>query len=299
MSARLSLWTCLAVLAAWGVPHEALGQASPAATPPPQLPAPAVESEGLSESEPQADEAAATVAPGPAAEPPALVPEPAAEQPAPAMQANPPGYYGRHAADVGGKYGRMAPLYPGMREHDGFFLRLTAGTGAALIHYQERVDGSRVSKVSERGLAALIGVSVGGRITSNLILHGDLVLTGFSDAQRDVDGTKDARDKIDGTLGLLGGGVTYYFMPANTYLTGIVGASHYSESRDDEAALDSGIGLGVCTLLGKEWWVGRRGQWALGGALRASFHWSPLEVARYKTSVRTADIGVMFGTTFN
>jgi hypothetical protein len=173
------------------------------------------------------------------------------------------------------------------------------GVGAAIAGYRERVDGRRVADVSARALAGLFGVSVGGAVIENLILHGDFQALGFGDAERDVNGTPDASNRIDGSFVLLGGGATYYFMPTNAYVTLILGAAAYSEQRDDEDAVESDVGIGVSTLVGKEWWVGRSAEWGLGGALRFGYYNAPVEIARLESRVAAYDIGLVFGATYN
>jgi hypothetical protein len=125
------------------------------------------------------------------------------------------------------------------------------------------------------------------------------LLATYAHPRAQVDGTTDARDRIDGSLSLLGGGATYYFMPANAYITGILAAGSYSEDRDGEKSVRSGLGIALAALIGKEWWVGRRGQWALGGALRTSFYSVPVDIARVDSQIGAFDIGLVFTTTYN
>ena len=240
---------------------------------------------------PQAPPSAAPLPPpgAPAQMPPPAPPPPGAE---------PPGYYGRYASTEGA-YDENTPYDAGSRTHDGFFLRLSVGVGAVLTGYRERVDGRSAADVTTRSLAGLFGVSVGGAVIENLILHGDLQASGFGDAQRSVNGTPDASDRIDGSFVMLGGGATYYFMPTNAYVTLILGATAYSEQRDDEDAVESGVGVGVSSLIGKEWWVGRSAEWGLGGALRFGYYNAPVDIARLESRVSAFDIGLVFGATYN
>ena len=173
------------------------------------------------------------------------------------------------------------------------------GVGEAVTRYRERVDGQVPSDVSARGLAGLFGVSVGGAVIENLILHGDFQVSGFGNAEREVNGTPDATNEIDSSLGLLGGGATYYFMPTNAYATLIVGMAAFNEKRDGEDAIKSGLGVGFSSLVGKEWWVGRSGEWGLGGALRGSYYNAPIDIAYLHSRVRAFDIGLVFGATYN
>jgi hypothetical protein len=252
---------------------------------------------------PQADGSAppsAAPLPPPAATPPPPVPMYPAPPPAdaPITIIEPPSYYGTYTPSQGAAEG-PAPEHPGAREHEGFFLRLGLGVGASILGYREAVDGNKLSGIATRGLSGLFNVSVGGRVVGNLIVHGDLIVSDFGDAQREVSGVKDARNVISGTLGMVGGGVTYYLMPSNAFITGIMGVTHYTEQRDGETSIDSGLGVGASTLIGKEWWVGPRGAWGLGAALRASYYWAPMEIAHDRTTLKAGDIGVVCSATFN
>jgi hypothetical protein len=291
--------TC--ILAALCVP--AAASAAPD-TPPPvatPLPPPPTQPPGPADAPPAPvppAEAPPEAAPLP---PPEGAPAPGEGYPTPAPPPGeqlPPGYYGSYPAPDQA-FEEINPAPQGYREHEGLFLRVSIGVGAAITSYDEAVDGVKRSQVTTRGLAGLFGVSVGGRVAGNLILHGDLMAAGFGDANRQVDGTTDARDTIEGSLALLGGGVTYYFMPANAFATGILGVTSFSEQRDGEDSVQSGLGFGLSGLLGKEWWVGRRGEWALGGALRMAFYTAPLDIARVESQLGAFDIGVVFTTTYN
>lgn len=209
----------------------------------------------------------------------------------------PEGYYGRYGPDAGSL--EINALRRGSREHEGFFLRLTVGVGAVLNGYREAVDGYDASDVTTRALAGLFSASVGGRVVGNLMVHGDFMASAYGAAKRRIDGTTDARDRIDGSLGLLGAGVTYYFMPTNAYLTGVLGIARFAERRDGEDAILSNTGVGMALLIGKEWWVGRSGEWGMGGALRTMFVSAPVDIAGTESRLNALDIGIVFGTTYN
>lgn len=189
---------------------------------------------------------------------------------------------------------------PGSREHEGFFLRLTMGLGIGVTSYREDVSGDgQLLDVATRGLAGLFGVSVGGRVVNNLIVHGDFSLCDIGDAKKKVDGTSAAFDDLDGLLGLLGGGLTYYFMPTNAYVSGSAGIAMLQEERNGKLALQSHVGFGGTLLLGKEWFVGVHGQWGMGAALRGSLYTAKVDIARRETRMHGRDIGLVFSATFN
>jgi hypothetical protein len=80
----------------------------------------------------------------------------------------------------------------------------------------------------------------------------------------------------DVSLAAFGVGLTYYFMPANVYLSGSFGVGsiamteiYSNTSRDDVAVLAGEVAFG------KEWWIGE--DWGLGAALAVGYHFVPVD----------------------
>jgi hypothetical protein len=182
------------------------------------------------------------------------------------------------------------------QRHDGLFVRLTAGAGAGTAGYDEVVNGA-LRDVESRGLTGLLEVAVGAAVRDNLILHGNLLVAGFGDAKRRVDGIPDASLKPSTTTVMLGVGPSYYF-PRNVYITASMGAAWFEETRGGEY-FRTGIGGGACFAAGKEWWVGRAGAWGIGAALRAGLTTGRAELAGTHTRVRTGHIGLAISATYN
>ncbi len=196
--------------------------------------------------------------------------------------------------------GRPARLNrPGAREHDGFFLRLTIGAGAGFARYRESVDGRRIETVETGGVAGQLSVAVGGRVVGNLIVHGNLLLGGVGDANKTVSGVDDASSVTSSSFMLLGGGLTYYFMPYNVYLSGMAGLGYIDEARDDKLAFESGTGVGGSLMLGKEWWVGRRAEWGMGAALRGTLLSAPVSIAGVESRLRGSQVTIAVSVTYN
>lgn len=187
---------------------------------------------------------------------------------------------------------------PGAREHDGFFLRLSIGPGAGRAHYKESVDGARTSTVEADGLAGMFDVCVGGRVVQNLIVHGSLMFTRFDSPTRNVDGVEDAAVHVTSSSTMLGGGASYYFMPLNVYLSTSLGLAWVFERREHDQ-LRTGTGVFIALAAGKEWWVGRSGDWGLGAALRTTFAAAPVDIAGVESTLKLGNIGVAFSATFN
>lgn len=299
--ARLSSVLCACVLGSFAARAEA--QAAPpvtAAPPPPAEPAP------------------------PAAPPP--LPVPAQGLPPVGYPSAPPVYYAPGYAPAYGSqpppgyFGIEStppdypqPAYqavqdrrpgPGSHEHEGFYLHLGTGVGAGGASYKERIDGN-LSSVRTRGIAFTFDVGIGGRIVDNFILHGDLTFTFFG-AKKKVDGVEDnGYDAIDTTLWMIGAGGTYYVMPYNLYITLVVGTGGFTESRDyqtfdeSEVQIESMAGVASSLSIGKEWWVGGRGEWGMGAAIKGMFVTAPIEIAHYDSHVTGHSVTLEFSATLN
>lgn len=157
------------------------------------------------------------------------------------------------------------------RTHDGFFLRLSAGGGGASTELE---DGFLGLDTELSGGSGDINIAVGAVIFPNLAIHGTLFGWAVSDPDVEVEelGSFDG----DGNIGMSawGGGLTYYFMPVNIYLSGSLGAGSIAFETDDFDD-DSDTGLVGELTLGKEWWVGN--SWGLGVAGSYGFHSIPDE----------------------
>lgn len=195
---------------------------------------------------------------------------------------------------------------PGAHKHEGFFLRLNVGFGAGGASYKERVDGMQVSRVKTRGLEGVFELSIGGTVVENLILHGSVMLTSMG-SHKTVDGVEDSSyDDISTSMYLVGGGATYYFMPTNIYLTLMVGLGGLVEKRaydprhdEWDVEVDTDVGFASALGIGKEWWVGRRGEWAIGAALMAGVFVAPIEIDGLSSTFRGNSVSMTFSTTFN
>ncbi|MET0344559.1 MAG: hypothetical protein ABW252_26330 [Polyangiales bacterium] len=220
----------------------------------------------------------------------------------------PPGSYGSYPAAPGYPYAQPAEARPraGAFEHDGFFLRLNLGVGAGGMAYDERGVGGGSASVKTRGVVGVFEVAVGGRVVENLIVHGTLIAAGMS-STKSIDGVENRTyDDLATRMVLLGGGLTYYVMPTNLFLTAVVGGTYLEEEREDQRAgrdertrIESGAGVGVALSVGKEWWVGQRGQWAIGAAITGAFYTAPIETVSEETWAKAHSISLSFSATYN
>jgi hypothetical protein len=178
------------------------------------------------------------------------------------------------------------------REHDRFFLRLSMGGAHAETELEAGGDEGELS-----GPSADFNFAVGGVIAKNLAIHG----TFFSwyvddpDAEFSVGGIE-AEGEIDGSLDMFayGGGLTYYFMPVNIYLSASVGAATLTLDTD-EGEVESDTGIAGDLTLGKEWWVGN--SWGLGVAGAMGLHSIPDDEIDENWSGMS--FAVRFSATFN
>ena len=218
-----------------------------------------------------------------------------------------PGYGDPAASDAAGSARPFdSRLRLGAYEHDGFFLRLQVGVGAGGMTYREPLatDGSR-AKVKTRGVIGSFELAIGGRVVENLILHGNLIAAGMG-PNKTIDGLENnVYDDLATRMLLLGGGATYYVMPANLFITVVLGVSYLEERRDDDrtrsdsVAIESGAGTGTALSIGKEWWVGQRGQWGLGAAITGAFYVAPIEIALRDTWAKAHTVSLSFSATYN
>ena len=159
------------------------------------------------------------------------------------------------------------------KTHDGFFLRLSAGSGSATSKF----EGPGLSEeVSSNGSADL-NFAIGAMIRPNLAIHG--TTWGWLLADPDVElvttGNPVVTGRLDGDVDMtaFGGGLTYYFMPMNFYLTGSAGFATLTVSGSDNVSVETDNGFSFDLGVGKEWWVGN--SWGLGFNGGYSYHSVP------------------------
>jgi hypothetical protein len=222
-----------------------------------------------------------------AAEAPPAPPEPQAASaapasPAPAVQAQP--------APVA----QAAPLAPAVAEstvhrHLGFYVHLDAGLG--YTGTSANVGGAKMS-----GFSGSFSAAIGGAVMENLILAGEVWGTTAFSPSVSMGGVT-VSSGSDTTFDLYGFGlnVTYYFMPANLFLS-------FTPSIGSVSVTTGGIsgstnsGFAAKLSLGKEWWVGDH--WGLGLAAQFFFGINQDKGTDPPTWTTVAG-GLAFSATFN
>jgi len=147
------------------------------------------------------------------------------------------------------------------RAHLGVQLRGVAGP--AVLHAVQELGGEQNTL---DGFGAAFEFALGTMVGENLALNMDLLVAYSGAADYGV-----LQDTLFTAIHL-GAGVTYWFMPANVFVAGSIGAAR-SSIEGNPVRIDievptsdpSEIGLGAHLALGKQWWVSRRV--GLGAAL--------------------------------
>ncbi len=158
----------------------------------------------------------------------------------------------------------------GPRDHDdGFFLRLSAGAGPVSTSAESMGLDWEMS-----GSGGDVNLAIGGIVMPNLALHGTIF--GWLMSEPDADFGPLGSGVLDGdvSLNVVGGGITYYFMPINIYVSGSAGAATLSYDGPSGSG-ETDYGYAADVTVGKEWWVSDG--WALGVAGGFSYHSIPDE----------------------
>ena len=255
------------VLAGFAVAPPAAAQTAP----PPEVAAPA----------PATAPSAQPVAPAPVedASPPAPSP-PLPAQPILAPRPRPP-----------------APAFdPTAHAHDGLYLQLQLGGGSTSLH------GGGSSKEAGGGL---LNIAAGGAVSPNIILFGTLFAAQLAyTVSGAVGGVAIAPYDVNATVGGIGAGLAYCFMPSNACLSGALGVS--SVTFKFKGTLPDGTTNGQETTnhaaafkaaITKEWWLSNQFALGLGAQLLATGSMDEKTMAG--GSVRATSYGLVASITFN
>jgi len=184
--------------------------------------------------------------------------------------------------------GAMAGGNP--RTHDRFFLRMAVGGG----WFSNKLNGV-VADAEFSGFAGDADIAVGGMVAPNLALHGTFF--GWAASNPDLKLTPGGSGPANGTatLDAFGGGLTYYFMPANAYVSGSLGFGSFGFTPDNGPSTETGDGLAFELTTGKEWWVGN--SWGLG--ISGAYIFSSVPENGVSDNWKGNSFCVRFSATFN
>lgn len=143
--------------------------------------------------------------------------------------------------------------------HDGFYLNFQVGGGSGKT-VQEGISGGDFEYT---GGTSVFKVKAGFAPINNLILYG---VYGFSNQDKpDIEqGSATGSALFDISYYDFGGGLCYYFMPVNIYVSADIASTQMRMTQGSLKA-DSGRGTSFTFSAGKEWWVSEN--WGLGVAL--------------------------------
>lgn len=151
-----------------------------------------------------------------------------------------------------------------INNHDGFFLRMLLGFGQT--DFTEEMDYGGDLKMS--GVGTELRFQIGGCVSENLILYGEFGGVVVMGPNIEWAGNTTSSDNSSLSISEFGGGITYYFMPENIYLS-LSAVLPMATIEFNNTKGESNIGYGLFLSAGKEWWIGE--QWGLGVALYGSY----------------------------
>lgn len=178
-----------------------------------------------------------------------------------------------------------------VHRHSGFYLRPDLGVG-----YLSTSAGSGAGELGASGAAGFFGLHVGGAVAENLMLAAHLFTGAVPDPEITVgDRSSGTLPGATGSVVGIGPELTYYFMPANAYVSATVAVTRLSLALDgDRETSEAGVGgrLGI----GKEWWVSQHwGLGLVGHVTGSSNEFEDLPASRFTTW----GFGISFSATYN
>lgn len=183
----------------------------------------------------------------------------------------------------------------GYHQHDGFYLSMSIGPAFGTIDNKTNYMGDQ--KYS--GPAAQFDIKIGGAIGENFILHASMISSSIPGPT--VTGGNQSTNLTNNlSIGeaMIGGGFTYYFMPANVFISSSIGSGNFTviDSKNNNSVSTS-RGFSFQLKFGKEWWASKN--WGLGISLtygKTKLTNSPMGIEEKLNSNR---FGILFNTTFN
>lgn len=187
--------------------------------------------------------------------------------------------------------GGIARAQGGAHEHDGFYLQMDLGVGGMASSTSMLGADFEAS-----GGAGQFSLAIGGAVTRNFVLAGQLWGSSVSEPEVKVNG-QSAGTATDATLSLsaIGLNLTYYFMPINIYVSATPSIGTLSVKQGGQS-YDTKSGFAVKLAVGKEWWVSDN--WGLGLNLQFA-HASNKSEGTNPPTWATNWIGLALSATYN
>jgi hypothetical protein len=139
-----------------------------------------------------------------------------------------------------------------------------------------------------------MAIAIGGSIVENLALHADFHTTLLPNPTERAAETQDFEADI--VFESMGVGVTYHIMPINLFVSASGGIGSLAFEDDLGDSKETGAGLMLSGMIGKEWWVGT--DWGLGVAGQVQY----TRVRDYVVDharMHGLSVGLMFSATYN
>jgi len=104
-------------------------------------------------------------------------------------------------------------------------------------------------------------------VQENLILHATITSSSLAGPKVTSSGSsQNSSNNMSLGEAMIGGGMTYYFMPANIFISGSAGLGNFTLiDSDNNTNISTDRGFSFQLKAGKEWWVSKR--WGLGVAV--------------------------------
>ena len=120
------------------------------------------------------------------------------------------------------------------RQHTGFFLSM--GIGPVFGKISSDMISPIPGKVEFSGTGAKFDLKIGGAVRENLILHATIISSAMNGpVVKTPNQSGKTSDKFSiGEVMIIGGGLTYYIMPSNIFLSGSAGLGSFTLSNPDE-----------------------------------------------------------------
>ena len=196
-------------------------------------------------------------------------------------------------------YGQFEQWNEKSNQHTGFYLSMSIGPAFGTI------NNDLISPYKEKfeydGTGSLFDIKVGGAIKENFILHATLASTALIGPKvtSSNSGSGKASNNLNISESMIGGGVTYYFMPTNVFLSASVGVGSYTitDTKNDDINGSTDNGFAMQLKIGKEWWISKR--WGLGAALTYGKTIVNNSYSGYEENLNSNRISILFNATFN
>lgn len=193
-------------------------------------------------------------------------------------------------------YGAYGMTVPGVHEHEGFFLRLGIGLGYLNMR-TEFLD----EDLDIKGPAGHLQVALGGNLSPNLILFGQLFVNAINEPTVEFNGEEEDAEDLTASIGAVGIGMAYY-LPSNVYFSGTLAASQLrlEEDSNEENDAESEVGPAFMAQIGKEWWVSDNWGLGLAGQVLVSSNKDDEDVEDTEdVTWTTVGFGLLFSATYD